>query len=190
MTGSASPYSDRPIEQSAMENASLPVSSVPESASGEPKTKSSAGASAPWWLWALLITGFALMFWVFRPETSVAVTYNPWFLDQVESDNIKSLVIRDTEIRGELRRDQPFWAGASLASVPVRKFTAYFPSQHSIEPVIKLLRERNQSTEPVQIQTTPPSSERAWMWLVLLVQTLLILMVLFRVGSLQARLPK
>jgi cell division protease FtsH len=175
-----------------MENQSLPVVSAQEPGSGDAKAKASsgAGASAPLWLWVLLVGGFGFIFWVFRPDSTIAVAYNPWFLDQVESDNIKSLVIRDTEIRGELRKDQPYRAGASLASVPVRRFMAYFPSQHSIDPVIKILRERNRTTEPVQIQTSPPSSERGWMWLVLLSQTALILLVLFRVASLQARLPR
>src|SRR5262249_45104497 len=154
-----------------------PSDPAPRSPMSDPTTKPSAGASAPPWLWALLVGGFGLIFWVFKPDSTYTVTYNPWFLDQVEDDNIKSLVIQDTEIRGELRQDQQFRSLGSPASVPVRKFTAYFPSQHSIEPVIKLLRERNRTTEPVQIQTTPPSSERGWMWLVLFFQTVLILLV-------------
>jgi hypothetical protein len=56
--------------------------------------------------------------------------------------------------------------------------------------VIKTLRERNKTSEPVLIQTRPPTSELGLIEFVLLVQTTLIVVLLFRVSSLQARLPR
>ena len=51
-----------------------------------------------------LIAGFGLIFWQFAPKNEVAVSYSPWFLDQVDEDNIKSLSLQGLEVRGELRR--------------------------------------------------------------------------------------
>ncbi len=158
------------------------------------RSKTSAGqrgrSAAPLWLWALLVGGFTFIFWEFRPEWSPAVDYQPWFLDQVERDNIRSLVIRDTEIRGELRQAQPYRPGSSRSDVNVGRFVTYFPSDQSIEPVIRALRERSRSSQPVLIETRPPSSDVGLIRLILLFQTMLILALIFLVWSLPARVRR
>ena len=64
------------------------------------KPNGSGGSPTPPWLWLLLLGGFALIFWQFVPKTEVQVLYYPWFYEQVERDNIKSVTIQVTEIRG------------------------------------------------------------------------------------------
>ena len=52
--------------------------------------------------------GFGLIFYQFVPKAETSVGYYPWFYEQVQADNIKSISIQGTEIRGELRKDQPY----------------------------------------------------------------------------------
>ena len=54
----------------------------------------------PPWLWLLLIGGFAIIFWQFMPKPATPVDYNPWFLDQVDSDNIKKVSVQGSEVQG------------------------------------------------------------------------------------------
>src|SRR6516162_6719340 len=103
---------------------------------GTRRTNGSGGSPTPPWLWLLLIGGFAIIFWQFMPKPETEVDYSPWFLDQVESDNIKKISIQGTEVRGELRQDKPYQSGSS-PSVSVHRFITYFPAEQSIEPVMK-----------------------------------------------------
>ena len=145
-----------------------PSSGNPEIAFDQGKTRlAAAQVSGPLWLWALLHG------WVHAsssgnswPEWTPAVDYQPWFLDQVERDNIRSLVIRDTEIRGELRQPQPYRPGPSKSAVNVSRFVTYFPSDQSIEPVITALRENSRSSQPVLIETRPASSDPGFIRLI------------------------
>ena len=77
------------------------------------KSNGSGGSPTPPWLWLLLIGGFAIIFWQFMPKPETAVDYNPWFLDQVESDNIKKISIQANEVRGEVRQARPYQSGVS-----------------------------------------------------------------------------
>ena len=115
---------------------------------GTRRTNGSGGSPTPPWLWLLLIGGFAIIFWQFMPKPETPVDYNPWFLDQVDSDNIKKLSIQGSEVRGELRKEQQYQSSTSTSSVPVRRFITYFPSEESIEPVIKKLREGKKNDGP------------------------------------------
>ena len=116
------------------------------------KSNGSGGSPTPPWLWLLLIGGFAIIFYLFMPKPETAVDYNPWFLDQVENDNIKKLSVQANEVRGELREDKPYQSGTSPNSVVVHRFITYFPSDQSIDPIIKRLREGVTKTkDPVRI---------------------------------------
>src|SRR5580704_15069179 len=72
------------------------------------KTNGSGGTPTPPWLFLLLLGGFGLIFYLFVPKNEIAVGYYPWFYEQVEKDNVKTISIQGTEIRGELRKDQPY----------------------------------------------------------------------------------
>src|SRR5271166_3599909 len=140
------------------------------------KSNGSGGSPTPPWLWLLLIGGFAIIFYLFMPKPETAVDYNPWFLDQVESNNIKKLSVQANEVRGELREEKPYQSGTSPNSVMVHKFITYFPSDQSIDPIIKKLREgTSKATDPVRIETNPANSANGLVWLMLLLPTILFL---------------
>jgi cell division protease FtsH len=138
------------------------------------KPNGATGSPTPPWLWLLLIGGFAIIFWQFMPKPETEVDYSPWFLDQVESDNIKKISIQGTEVRGELRQDKPYQSGSS-PSVSVHRFITYFPAEQSIEPVMKRLRDGNKTNDPVRIVPSPANSANGLVWLMLLLPTFLIL---------------
>ena len=139
------------------------------------KSNGSGGSPTPPWLWLLLIGGFAIIFWQFMPKPETAVDYSPWFLDQVESDNIKKLSIQANEVRGELRQDKPYQSGVTPTSVQVHRFITYFPAEQSIEPVLQKLRNNNKTSDPVHIETNPANTANGLVWLMLLLPTFLIL---------------
>src|SRR5437667_7798990 len=135
-------------------------------------------AVAPW-LWLLVIGFLALIFWQFVPKTEVQVLYHPWFIEQVENDNIKSLSFQGVEIRGELRAVQPYVTPAGT-STPVRKFSTYAPSVDLIKPVVEKLQEhaahdKKKGVEPAKIEGNPPSSASSVAWVMLLMPTFVIL---------------
>ena len=70
------------------------------------KTNGSGGPPTPPWLWLICHRAPALIFWQFVPKTEVEVPYHPWFPEQVNNGNIKSLSFQGTEIRGELVKER------------------------------------------------------------------------------------
>lgn len=140
-----------------------PPASVPKkSGSGRP-------ASNPW-LWLLLIGGFALIFWQFVPKTEVLVDYNPWLLEQVKKNNIKTISFQGVEIRGELRSEEPYNDGPSMPLTKVKKFYTYAPSEASIYPLELELRKN-----AVRIVGSPPNQATGLAWIMLLLPTFVIL---------------
>ena len=109
--------------------------SRPEDPEWSPDIGPVKGRSTPPWLWLTVIGLLALIFWQFVPKTEVQVLYYPWFMEQVERDNIKSISFQDREIRGELREKQPYTT-PSGTNTPVQKFTTYAPSEDLIKPDI------------------------------------------------------
>ncbi len=140
------------------------------------KPNGSGGSPTPPWLWLLLIGGFAIIFYQFKPKAETPVVYSPWFLDQVEKDNIKNLTILGTEARGELREPEPYQSSTATGSVPIRTFSTYFPSEDSIDPIVQKLRSGTKPPrEPVKIDPSPPNTPNGLVWLMLLLPTFLIL---------------
>ena len=159
-----------------MENRPQPQEPPRKPPSVSRKSNGSGGAPTPPWLWLLLIGGFAIMIWQFKPKAETPVVYSPWFLDQVEKDNIKNLTILGTEARGELREPEPYQSSTATGSVPIRTFSTYFPSEESIEPIVQKLRSGTKSPhEPVKIDPSPPNTPNGLVWLMLLLPTFLIL---------------
>jgi cell division protease FtsH len=138
----------------------------------------------------LLLGGFAVIFWQFMPRSEITVDYSPWFLDQIESHNIKTLSVRANEVRGELRSSRPFRAGPSSSDATVVRFITYFPGESSIDAVLTKLRDGDNTLDPVRIETAPATSEPSMIWLLVVVQTILIVVLLYRVESLHARMPR
>lgn len=178
-------------EQDPMENQPPPAAKTDsEPTPAKRGARWPAHSSAPPWLWVLLVGGFTLIFWQFMPRAEVAVDYSPWFLDQVESNNIKILSVRAKEVRGELRQDKPYRGGHSSSSVLVHRFITYFPGDAAIDSVITKLRERTKGSDPVAIETSPTASAPGMIWGLLILQTILMVILLIRVESLHSRLPR
>jgi len=137
--------------------------SLPPPTSGR-KTYS-AGSQMPAWAWLLLLVGFGLIFYQFVPKTEVLVDYNPWFLDHVEENDIKSITFEGVEIHGELRTEELSRNDSSMPPTKVRrKFYTYAPSEASIYPLELELRKNG-----VRIVVNPPNSVvMAWFLLLLL----------------------
>jgi cell division protease FtsH len=142
---------------------------------GGPK-KSRTRSRRPVWFWLILLVGFALIFWQFVPKTHIQVEYNPWFLDRVKEDNVKSVVFEGVEIHGELRIAVPL-GNDPLAPGSVRKFYTYAPSEASIYPLELALRENG-----VRIVASPPKNPViAWFLLTIAVVGFISLVVMQRV---------
>ncbi len=77
----------------------------------------------------LLLGGFGLIFYQFVPKTETAVGYYPWFYEQVQNDNIKTISIQGTEVRGELRKEQLYQSAPNQQPQPVKRFVTNAPSE-------------------------------------------------------------
>ncbi len=152
-----------------------------------PPPNSARWSPTPPWLWLLLIGGLALIFWQFVPKTEIQVNYYPWFIEQVESDNIKSLSIQGTELRGELRREQQYLNPSTLTPTVIRRFVTYAPSEDSIQPIVQKLIQNDRkieadgkkTVEPTRIDSQPPNSASGLAWIMLLLPTFVILGVIY-----------
>ena len=134
------------------------------------KTMVPAGHRRPPGSGCYCIGGFALIFWQFVPKTEILVDYNPWFLDQVKKNNIKTISFQGVEIRGELRSEEPFSNPSSMTPTKVRKFYTYAPSEASIYPLEQELRKN-----VVRIESNPPNSANGLVMMLWLLPTFVIL---------------
>jgi cell division protease FtsH len=146
------------------------------------KTNGTGGAPTPPWLWLLLILGFGLIFWQFAPKNEVAVDYSPWFLDQVNADNVKSLSIQGNEGRGELRKMVKYKQPGTSLEVPVTKFVTHFTTEASIDRVEAILQAKNKD-KPIEQQTRiipePPQGATGLVWVTLLLPTFVIVGLIY-----------
>src|SRR5215468_8239939 len=104
---------------------SRPPQESPRRPAGGRKPNGPGGSPTPPWLWVLLIAGFGLIFWQFAPKNEVLVSYSPFFTDQVDQGNIKSLAIQGLEVHGELRKEQQYHPPSSSALLTVKKFYTF-----------------------------------------------------------------
>jgi cell division protease FtsH len=118
----------------------------------------------------------ALIFWQFVPKTEVQVLYYPWFMEQVENDNIKSLSIQGIEIRGELR-DQREYSTPSGTPTQVRRFFTYAPSEGLTTPLVEKVMAvgKKKGVDVVRVEGNPPNSANGLAWVMLLLPTFVIL---------------
>jgi cell division protease FtsH len=105
------------------------------------KTNGSGGPPTPPWLWLIVIGLLALIFWHFVPKTEVEVPYYPWFTEEVDKGNIKSVSIQGTEIHGELFQDENY-SPPSGSTVLVKRFYTYVPSELMIQSVVEWIKQK------------------------------------------------
>ena len=149
------------------------------------KMSGSPASQTPPWLWLVLLGVFLLLAYNWSTKTEIEVGYS-WFLDQVNDDNVKSVWIQGTEVRGQLRSEREYMPANSQITRKVRQFSTYFPSSDSIQDVINRLRAETRvvSTGPegpvtekrgyVRIDTSAQPGTGSMMWITLLLPTLLI----------------
>ncbi len=151
------------------------------------KTNGTSGSPTPPWLWLLLLGGFALIFWQFVPKTEISVMYYPWFYQQVEKDNIKTISPQGGEIRGELRKETPYQSAPNQPVIPVKKFVTYATSEVSIDLIIQKLIALNEKKTPdekkageeVRIDPQPPTSANGLVWMMFFLPAFLLLIFLY-----------
>jgi cell division protease FtsH len=131
----------------------------------------------------MVIGLLALIFWQYVPKTEVQVLYHPWFIEQVENDNIKSISFQGNEFRGVLRHPQPYVTPTGASTVVLRFYT-YAPSEDLIRPVVERLQEHAKKAEEkgvelVKIEGSRPNTASGLAWVMLLMPTLLILAIIW-----------
>jgi cell division protease FtsH len=134
-----------------------------------------------------VLGGFAFMFWKFVPTPFLPVPYAPWFLDQVEADNIKGLLIRGDEIRGEVRSPATYRSPASAHDEQVTRFLTHSPSPDCLAPVVAALRQSRAGREPVVIEAEPVSPLGELSWLLLLLPSILLVIMIAQLRILAER---
>ena len=160
---------------------SRPPQESPRRPAGARKSNGSGGSPTPPWLWLLLIAGFALIFWQFKPNNEVQVSYSPFFLDQVDQVNVKSLTVQGTEVHGEFRKEAKFQPQGAATLVNVKKFYTYLPSEQSVQPLLDKLRvdAKKKEVEEPRIEPSPPNSANSLVWITLLLPTFVILGLIY-----------
>lgn len=134
------------------------------------KPNGSAGSSIPPWFWLLVLAFFAFVYFTYTflrnpPE----VRYSPWFLQQVEADNIASLNFQGLEAHGELRQPREYEPPGTTAKLLVKKFVTYIPTPEAINQVIKDLNSSHTPSGkkrlPVAISGSLPTAYNGLVWL-------------------------
>jgi cell division protease FtsH len=146
------------------------------------KPNGTAGAPTPPWLLLLVIFVVCLILYFNLPSNHVPVNYMPWFLEQVNHNNIESLSIEGTAVHGKLRKSVPYEVSKGRKQ-EVTYFSTYFPSEDSIEPVLKQIREQEQKLEkdrpPTKVEVNSPQGASGLLWFTLLAPTFLIMALIF-----------
>ena len=145
------------------------------------KPNGTGGSPNPPWLWLLLILGFGVIFWIYKPSNEVLVSYHPWFTDQVKKGNIKSVSVSGIELRGELRSPREYRATGTSPVVEVKKFLLYFPSEAAVQPAIDDVKKYADTgkNDEVRIEANPPNSANSLVWITLLLPTFVIVGLIY-----------
>ena len=101
-----------------------------------------------------------MIFWHFVPKQEVEVPYHPWFTEQVEKGNIKSISIQGTKIRGELAQAEVYRA-PSGATLQVKRFYTYAPTESMIGSIVEKLEKSGQGgvNDAAKGEETSPAVE-------------------------------
>jgi cell division protease FtsH len=166
---------------------SRPPQESPRRPAGGRKPNGTGGSPTPPWLWLLLIAGFGLIFWQFKPNNEASVSYSPWFLEQVKDGNIKTLSIQGLEVRGELREKVLYTPPAATVPQHVSRFITYFPSEALLRDVVNGITEKEAEQakqgkpvkEPVRIDPSPAQANNAFVWITLLLPTFVIVGLIY-----------
>jgi cell division protease FtsH len=163
---------------------SRPPEEPPRRAPGVRKPNGTGGPPAPPWLWVVVFAALCVVIFFLQRPNEESVSYN-WFIDQVDADNVKAIEISEiTTVRGELREKTVYRRPTGTTDIPVTKFMTYFPSEQSIEPVIRELRgatakNGKQRRETRIVTNLPSGTGTLFMWLMLLLPTFMIVGLIY-----------
>ena len=159
---------------------SRPPQESPRRPAGGRKPNGNGGSPTPPWLWLLLIAAFALIFWQFAPKNEVPVDYQPWFMDQARTGNIKGLAVQAGEVHGELREETKY-KPPSTAAVPVKRFYTNIPSEESTGPLLDQIQKWavDNHKEPVRVAISPQNQASSLVWITLLLPTFVIVGLIY-----------
>ena len=152
------------------------------------RTNGSSGSPTPPWLWLLLLGGFGLIFYQFVPKAETAVQYYPWFYEQVQADNIKSISPQGLDLHGELRKEQFYQSAPNQPQVSVKRFVTNAPSEASVDAVVQKLIELDAKRTPeekkggdgTRIDPQPATSAaNGLLWMVVFFPAFIILIILY-----------
>ncbi len=155
------------------------------------KPSGAGGSSTPPWIWVFLITVVVLIAYMLSGRKETSVNFSPWFMEQVKNDNIEYIAIDNLSIRGKLWTPVDYHPPAPEKPIKnVELFSAAFPSEASIKPVVDELENRGKGTRPDGTPYTktaaPPRIDpvaregaNSLVWFTLLVPTLGLVLLIF-----------
>ncbi len=126
------------------------------------KPTGAGGPPTPPWLWLIVVGMLGLIFWQVVPKPEQEVPYYPWFTEQLDKKNVKTVTISGTEFRGELFQEAPF-SQPSGSTSNVRKFYTYVPHEDMILPTVERIEKGNG-----KIIATPPNQAGGLAWIMLI----------------------
>src|SRR5260370_634965 len=100
----------RPPQDPSSPDSPRPDGTRPPTGGTPRKPNGAAGSPTHPGLWLILIGLILLIFWLISRNNEVTVNYSPWFLDQVDNDNIELLVIQGLDAKGKLREPRKYQA--------------------------------------------------------------------------------
>jgi cell division protease FtsH len=150
-----------------------------------------AGPPPPPWLWLIVIGLLALIFYHFVPKSEVEVPYYPWFKEQLDKGNIKSIAFESNQVRGELKQAESY-SPPSGNSVMVTRFYTFLPSENMIPSIVEKYEKLegnhgsakgaeapstvpNKKEEGARITGSPPNQAGGLAWIMLLLPTVFVL---------------
>ena len=138
------------------------------------KPNGAGGSPTPPWIWVFLIAVVALITYVLSGKNETTVNFSPWFMEQVQNDNIEYLGTEGLTIHGRLRRETPYNPPQPSPPIKdVKKFTTSALTEDQITDVSRRLMDRTgKKAETPIIEGTPMQGATGLVWLSLLVPTL------------------
>ncbi len=138
------------------------------------KPAGAGGSPTPPWIWVFLVAVVLLITYVLSGKNETSVNFSPWFLEQVEKDNIESLAVDGLTIRGKLRKETPYNPPSPERPIKdVTKFTTGYLSAEQLKPTLDKLANRvGKKDEAPRIDIVSPQGANGLVWLSLLVPTL------------------
>ena len=147
---------------------------------------SGGGAPTPPWSLLFLIAALVLVFLIWNPfKAEVRVSY-PWFMDQINGDNIESITFQGNEARGKLREpDKEYKASENAKPQTVTYFVNTIPTEDQLDKVFGLLlADTLPGKEPgttvprtlprPRVDTLEPQAPTGLLWISVLMPLLLI----------------